>query len=47
MPAYLGQSTNNQPPDLRYYALVHGWDIYKECAEEESGSMANRTYMLP
>jgi DNA invertase Pin-like site-specific DNA recombinase len=38
-----GQSTDNQLPDLRRYALVHGWDIYKEYAEEESGSTANRT----
>jgi DNA invertase Pin-like site-specific DNA recombinase len=37
-----GQSTDNQLPDLRRYALVHGWDIYKEYAEEESGSTANR-----
>jgi DNA invertase Pin-like site-specific DNA recombinase len=38
-----GQSTDNQLPDLRRYALVHGWNIYKEYAEEESGSTANRT----
>jgi DNA invertase Pin-like site-specific DNA recombinase len=38
-----GQSTDNQLPDLRCYAQVHGWDIYKEYAEEESGSTANRT----
>jgi DNA invertase Pin-like site-specific DNA recombinase len=38
-----GQSIDNQLPDLRRYALVHGWDIYKEYAEEESGSTANRT----
>jgi DNA invertase Pin-like site-specific DNA recombinase len=38
-----GQSTDSQLPDLRRYALVYGWDIYKEYAEEESGSMANRT----
>jgi DNA invertase Pin-like site-specific DNA recombinase len=38
-----GQSTDNQLPDLRRYAQVHGWDIYKEYAEEESGSTANRT----
>jgi DNA invertase Pin-like site-specific DNA recombinase len=37
-----GQSTDNQLPDLRHYAQVHGWDIYKEYAEEESGSTANR-----
>jgi DNA invertase Pin-like site-specific DNA recombinase len=37
-----GQSTDNQLPDLRRYAQVHGWDIYKEYAEEESGSTANR-----
>jgi DNA invertase Pin-like site-specific DNA recombinase len=38
-----GQSTDNQLPDLRRFAQVHGWDIYKEYAEEESGSTANRT----
>jgi DNA invertase Pin-like site-specific DNA recombinase len=38
-----GQSTDNQMPDLRRYAQVHGWDIYKEYAEKESGSTANRT----
>jgi DNA invertase Pin-like site-specific DNA recombinase len=38
-----GQSTDNQLPDLRRYAQVHQWDIYKEYAEEESGSTANRT----
>jgi len=37
-----GQSTDNQLLDLRRYAQVHGWDIYKEYAEEESGSTANR-----
>lgn len=38
-----GQSTDNQLPDLRHYAQVHGWDIYKEYAEEESGGTAHRT----
>jgi DNA invertase Pin-like site-specific DNA recombinase len=38
-----GQSTDNQLPDLRRYAQAHGWDIYQEYAEEESGSTANRT----
>jgi DNA invertase Pin-like site-specific DNA recombinase len=38
-----GQSTDNQLPDLRAYAQVHGWTIYKEYAEEESGGTANRT----
>jgi len=38
-----GQSTDNQLPDLRRYAQVHGWDIHKEYTEEESGSTANRT----
>jgi len=37
-----GQSTDNQLPDLRRYAEVLGWTIYKEYAEEESGSTANR-----
>jgi hypothetical protein len=32
-----GQSIDNQLPDLRRYAEAHGWDIYKEYAEEESG----------
>ena len=38
-----GQSTDNQLPDLRRYAEAHGWSIYKEYAEEESGGTANRT----
>lgn len=38
-----GQSTDNQLPDLRRYAETHGWTVYKEYAEEESGSTANRT----
>jgi DNA invertase Pin-like site-specific DNA recombinase len=38
-----GQSTDNQLPDLRVYALVHGWTVYKEYIEEESGGTANRT----
>jgi DNA invertase Pin-like site-specific DNA recombinase len=29
--------------NLRRYAQVYGWDIYKEYAEEESGSTVNRT----
>jgi len=37
-----GQSTDNLLPDLRRYAQMHGWDIYKEYTEEESGSTANR-----
>jgi DNA invertase Pin-like site-specific DNA recombinase len=37
-----GQSTDNQLPDLRAYAQVHGYTIYKEYTEEESGSTANR-----
>jgi DNA invertase Pin-like site-specific DNA recombinase len=37
-----GQSTDNQLPDLRRYAQVHGWDVHNEYAEEESGSTANR-----
>lgn len=38
-----GQSTGNQLLDLRRYAEAHGYTVYKEYAEEESGSMANRT----
>lgn len=38
-----GQSTDNQLPDLRRYAQVHGWDIYNEYGEKKSGSVANRT----
>lgn len=38
-----GQSTDNQLPDLRRYAEAHGWTIYKEYAEEESGTTAKRT----
>lgn len=37
-----GQSTDNQLPDLRRYAEAHGYTVYKEYAEEESGSTANR-----
>jgi DNA invertase Pin-like site-specific DNA recombinase len=38
-----GQTTDNQLPDLRRYTEAHGWTIYKEYAEEESGGTANRT----
>ncbi len=38
-----GQSTDNQLPDLRRFAEIQGWHIYKEYAEEESGGTANRT----
>jgi DNA invertase Pin-like site-specific DNA recombinase len=37
-----GQSTDNQLPDLRAYALAHGYSVYKEYTEEESGSTAKR-----
>jgi DNA invertase Pin-like site-specific DNA recombinase len=37
-----GQSTDNQLPDLRRYAEVLGYTLYKEYAEEESGGTANR-----
>jgi DNA invertase Pin-like site-specific DNA recombinase len=37
-----GQSTDNQLPDLRRYAQAHGWKIYKEYSEEESGATAKR-----
>ena len=38
-----GQSTDNQLPDLRRYAQAHGYTVYKEYTEEESGGTANRT----
>ncbi|MBH8559864.1 recombinase family protein [Hymenobacter negativus] len=38
-----GQTTDNQLPDLRRYAEVQGWHIYKEYAEQESGGTANRS----
>ena len=38
-----GQSTDNQLPDLRRYAEIQDWTIYKDYAEEESGGTANRS----
>lgn len=38
-----GQSTDNQLPDLRRYAQAHGYTVYNEYTEEESGGTANRT----
>ena len=38
-----GQTTDNQLPDLRRYAETHGWTIYQEYSEEESGGSAKRT----
>ncbi|MBU6122596.1 recombinase family protein [Hymenobacter siberiensis] len=38
-----GQTTENQLPDLRRYAEVQGWSIYKEYSEEESGGTAKRS----
>jgi DNA invertase Pin-like site-specific DNA recombinase len=38
-----GQSTENQMPDLRHFAQVLGYDIYREYTEEESGGTANRS----
>ena len=38
-----GQSTENQLPELRRFAQAHGWTIYKEYSEEESGGTGNRT----
>lgn len=38
-----GQTTDNQLPDLHRYAEAHGWTIYKEYSEEESGGTAKRT----
>lgn len=37
-----GQHTDNQLADLRRFAQAHGWSIYKEYVEEESGGTANR-----
>jgi DNA invertase Pin-like site-specific DNA recombinase len=37
-----GQSVDNQLTDLRAYALVCGYTVYKEYTEEESGGTANR-----
>lgn len=37
-----GQSVDNQLPNLRAYAQVCGYTIYKEYTEEESGGTANR-----
>lgn len=37
-----GQSVDNQLPDLRAYAVAHGYTVYKEYTEEESGGTANR-----
>lgn len=37
-----GQHTDNQLDDLRRFAQAHGWSIYKEYVEEESGGTANR-----
>jgi DNA invertase Pin-like site-specific DNA recombinase len=37
-----GQSVDNQLPDLRAYAAAHGYTVYKEYTEEESGGTANR-----
>ena len=38
-----GQHTDNQLRDLRRFAEVQGYDVYKEYTEEESGGTANRT----
>ncbi|MGI4742831.1 MAG: recombinase family protein [Janthinobacterium lividum] len=37
-----GQSTENQLPELRRYAEAHGYGIYKEYVEQESGGTGNR-----
>lgn len=37
-----GQSTENQLPELRRYAEAHGYPIYKEYVEQESGGTGNR-----
>ncbi|TGE14154.1 recombinase family protein [Hymenobacter elongatus] len=37
-----GQSTDNQLPYLRRYAAAHGYEVYQEYVEEESGGTGNR-----
>ena len=37
-----GQFIDNQLPDLRSYVIAHGYTVFKEYTEEESGSTANR-----
>jgi DNA invertase Pin-like site-specific DNA recombinase len=38
-----GQSTKNQLPELRRFALAHGYTVYKEYVEQESGGMSKRS----
>jgi DNA invertase Pin-like site-specific DNA recombinase len=38
-----GQSIENQLPELRRYAEAHGYVVYKEYVEEESGGTGERT----
>jgi DNA invertase Pin-like site-specific DNA recombinase len=37
-----GQSTENQVPELRRFAQAHGYTIYQEYVEEESGGTGQR-----
>jgi DNA invertase Pin-like site-specific DNA recombinase len=38
-----GQSTENQLPELRRFAQAHGYTVYKEYVEHESGSTGKRS----
>ncbi|TVT39264.1 resolvase [Hymenobacter setariae] len=38
-----GQSTENQLPELRRFAQAHGYSIYKEYVEQESGGTGRRS----
>jgi predicted site-specific integrase-resolvase len=38
-----GQSTENQLPELRRFAQAHGYTVYKEYVEHESGGTGKRS----
>jgi DNA invertase Pin-like site-specific DNA recombinase len=38
-----GQSTENQLPELRRFAQAHGYSVYKEYVEQESGGTGKRS----
>jgi DNA invertase Pin-like site-specific DNA recombinase len=38
-----GQSTENQPPELRRFAQAHGYTSYKEYVEQELGGTGKRS----
>ncbi|RZJ89985.1 MAG: recombinase family protein [Hymenobacter sp.] len=38
-----GQSTENQLPELRRFAQAHGYTVYKEYVEQESGGTGKRS----